>query len=103
LPHLAGRFQTRPEYPLAAIPQKKRELMARGVDVIDLGAGDADLAPPAKALEALTRAAHMPAMSRYGFGLGHVPFREAIAAFMAKRFALRFDPFTEIVPLIGSK
>jgi len=35
-----------PEYPLATIPQKKRELAARGVDVIDLGAGDADLAPP---------------------------------------------------------
>jgi LL-diaminopimelate aminotransferase len=61
------------------------------------------LAPPAKAIEALTRAAQTPAMSRYAFGLGHVPFREAIAAFMAKRFALRFDPFTEIVPLIGSK
>jgi len=103
LPHLAGRFQTLPEYPLAAIPQKKRELIARGVDVIDLGAGDADLAPPAKALEALTKAAHTPAMSRYGFGLGLVPYREAISAFMAKRFGLRVDPFSEIVPLIGSK
>ena len=103
MPHLAGRFQTLPEYPLAAIPQRKRELVARGVDVIDLGAGDADLAPPPKAFEALAKAAHTPAMSRYGFGLGHVPFREAIAAFMAKRFALRIDPFTEIVPLIGSK
>jgi LL-diaminopimelate aminotransferase len=50
VPQLAGRFQTLPEYPLATIPQKKRELVARGVDVIDLGAGDADLAPPTKAL-----------------------------------------------------
>jgi LL-diaminopimelate aminotransferase len=103
LPKLAGRFQTLPEYPLATIPQKKRELIERGVDVIDLGAGDADLAPPPKALDALTRAAHVPAMSRYGFGLGHVPFREAIAAWMAKRFGLRFDAMKEIVPLIGSK
>lgn len=103
MPHLAGRFQTLPEYPLAAIPQKKRDLVAQGVDVIDLGAGDADLAPPPKALEALTKAAHTPAMSRYGFGLGHVPFREAISAFMGKRFGLRVDPLKEIVPLIGSK
>ena len=103
MPHLAGRFQTLPEYPLAAIPQKKRELAARGVDVIDLGAGDADLAPPPKAVEALAKAASNPAMSRYGFGLGHVPFREAISAFMAKRFGLRIDPLKEIVPLIGSK
>ena len=50
MPKLAGRFQTLPEYPLATIPQKKRELAARGVDVIDLGAGDADLAPPPEAL-----------------------------------------------------
>jgi LL-diaminopimelate aminotransferase len=32
-----------------------------------------------------------------------VAYRETIAAWMTKRFGLRFDPFTEIVPLIGSK
>ncbi len=103
MPQLAGRFRTLPEYPLATIPQKKRELIARGVDVIDLGAGDADLAPPAGALEALAKASHTPAMNRYGFGLGLVAYREAISAWMLKRFGLRVDPITEIVPLIGSK
>jgi len=102
-PQPAGRFRTLPEYPLATIPQKKRELAARGVDVIDLGAGDADLAPPAGALAALEKAANTPAMSRYGFGMGLVPFREAVTAFMAKRFGVRVDPMTEVVPLIGSK
>jgi LL-diaminopimelate aminotransferase len=103
LPQLAGRFRTLPEYPLATIPQKKRDLIARGVDVIDLGAGDADLAPPAGAVEALAKAAHTPAMNRYGFGLGLVAYREAISAWMLKRFGLRVDPINEIVPLIGSK
>jgi LL-diaminopimelate aminotransferase len=103
VPQLAGRFHKLPEYPLATIPQKKRELAARGIDVIDLGAGDADLSPPPKAIEALAKAAHTPAMHRYGFGLGLVAFREAITAWMYKRFGLEFDPFTEIVPLIGSK
>ncbi len=103
MPLLAGRFRTLPEYPLATIPQKKRELAARGVDVIDLGAGDADLAPPPKAIDALAKAAHTPAMQRYGFGLGLVAYREAISAWMQKRFGLRFDPLREIVPLIGSK
>jgi LL-diaminopimelate aminotransferase len=103
MPRLSARFRSLPEYALAAIPQKKRELLARGVDVIDLGAGDADLAPPPAAVEALERAAHDPTMSRYGFGLGYVPFREAIARWMERRFGLRFDPLTEIVPLIGSK
>jgi LL-diaminopimelate aminotransferase len=102
-PQPAGRFRTLPEYPLATIPQKKRELAARGVDVIDLGAGDADLAPPPAAIAALEHAAHTPAMSRYGFGLGLVAFRETVATWMTKRFGQRFDPMTEIVPLIGSK
>ncbi len=103
MPKLAGRFQTLPEYPLASIPQKKRALLARGVDVIDLGAGDADLAPPPAALEAIANAVHKPAMNRYGFGLGYVPYREAVSAWMEKRFGLKFDPLKEVVPLIGSK
>ena len=103
MPQLAGRFRTLPEYPLATIPQKKRELAARGVDVIDLGAGDADLAPPPRAIEALAKASNTPALQRYGFGLGLVAYREAVSTWMRKRFGLVFDPLTEIVPLIGSK
>ena len=103
MPRNSDRFGRMPAYPLAAIPQKKRELIARGVDVIDLGAGDADLAPPPRAVEALERAARDPAMSRYGFGLGLPAFREAIAHWMKRRFNLTFDPLREVVPLIGSK
>lgn len=97
------RFNTLPVYLLATIPQKKRDLIARGVDVIDLGAGDADLASPPAAVKALAEAAQNPAMSRYGFGLGLLAYREAVSAWMEKRFGHRFDPLTEIVPLIGSK
>ena len=103
MPKHAERFKTLPEYPLAKIPQRKRELIKRGLDVIDLGAGDADLAPPPAVFDALEKAAHDPSMSRYGFGLGLVRFREAASAWMEKRFGFRADPLTEIVPLIGSK
>jgi LL-diaminopimelate aminotransferase len=103
VPSPAARVRTLPEYPLAAIPQRKRDLLARGVDVIDLGAGDADLAPPPAVVEALDRAARDPRMSRYGFGLGLPAFREAISAWMARRFGLKLNPLTEVVPLIGSK
>lgn len=103
MPNAAARLAALPPYPLAHIPQKKRELVARGIDVIDLGAGDADLAPPPAAVEVLAAAAREPAMSRYGFGLGYPPFREAVAAFMQRRFGHRFDPVTETLPLIGSK
>jgi LL-diaminopimelate aminotransferase len=99
----AGRLDRLPVYPLAEIPQIKRRLLQQGVDVIDVGAGDADFAPPDVAVEALARAARDPAMSRYAFQLGYPAFREAAAAYMERRFGQRFDPFTELHPVIGSK
>ena len=103
MPKLAQRFETLPEYVLARIPQQKHELLKRGVDVIDLGAGDADLMPPEAAVRRLSEAVQIPSMNRYGFGLGLVKFREAASAWMQKRFGFTFDPLKEIVPLIGSK
>ena len=103
MPSLAQRFENLPEYVLARIPQKKHELLKRGVDVIDLGAGDADLMPPEAALRRLGEVIYIPQMNRYGFGLGLVQFREMVSAWMEKRFGLRFDPLREVVPLIGSK
>ena len=103
MPPLARRMAELPDYPLARVPEKKRKLIARGMDVIDLGAGDADLAPPAAAVSRLAEAAANPAMSRYGFGLGLVAFRETVSRWMKRRFGLDLDPMREIVPLIGSK
>ena len=92
-----------PIYPMAELPAIKRRLIAQGVDVIDVGAGDADLAPPRVAVEALARAAQDPAMSRYAFQLGLPAFREAAADYLRRRFGLTIDPFTELHPLLGSK
>lgn len=99
----AERFKSFPPYPLADVPTIKRDLLARGVDVIDLGAGDADLAPPPAAVHAVQEAAANPAMSRYGFQLGLPAYREAVSAWMQKRFSVQLDPFKEIIPLVGSK
>ena len=103
MPRLSARFAGFPVYPLAHIPARKKALIDAGMDVIDLGAGDADLAPPAAAVAELQRAAEMPTMQRYGFGMGYVPYREAIAAWMQKRFGQTVNPMTEVVPLLGSK
>jgi LL-diaminopimelate aminotransferase len=88
---------------MAELPAIKRRLIEQGVDVIDVGAGDADFAPPEVAVKALTHAAHDPAMSRYAFQLGLPAFREAAAAYMQRRFGVRVDPFKELHPLLGSK
>ena len=103
MPQLARRFQSLPPYPLTDVPGIKRDLRARGVDVIDLGTGDADLAPPPAAVQALRQAACDTNNSRYPFQLGLVPFREEIARFMAGRFGLEVDPMREVALLIGSK
>jgi LL-diaminopimelate aminotransferase len=103
MPRLARRFQSLPPYPLTDVPAIKRDLRARGVDVIDLGTGDADLAPPPAAVEAL-RAASLDVMnSRYPFQLGLVEFREEIARWMQTRFGVAVDAFAEVLPIIGSK
>lgn len=97
------RLRALPGYPLAEIPSLKRALVERGVDVIDLGAGDNDAPPPATAVETLSAALADPALSKYGFQQGLPEFRRAAARWVERRFGIAFDPFTELLPLIGSK
>jgi len=85
------------------MPAKRRALEARGVDVIDLGTGDADLAPPPAVVDRLREAVGESGFSRYPFQVGLRAFREAVAGWMERRFSVRLDPDEEIVPLIGSK
>ncbi len=103
LPEPSDRFRALPPYPLAGIPETRRRLEREGVDIIDLSAGDADLSPPPRALQALQEALTNPAMSRYPFNLGLASFRSEVAAWMKRRFGVEVDPARELVPLIGSK
>jgi LL-diaminopimelate aminotransferase len=97
------RLESLPGYPLAEIPTIKRRLLESGVDVIDLGAGDNDTPPPPVAVEAMTAALRNPALSKYGFQQGLPEFRQSASRWIERRFGLRFDPVTEMLPLIGSK
>src|SRR2546426_1595196 len=92
-----------PTYPMAELPAIKRRLIEQGVDVIDVGAGDADFPPPDVAVKALTRAVQDPAMSRYAFQFGLAAFREAAAGFMQRRVGVSVDPFKKRPPVLGSK
>jgi LL-diaminopimelate aminotransferase len=97
------RVESLPGYPLAEIPSIKRRLIAAGIDVIDLGAGDNDTPPPEVAVETMAAAVRNPALSKYGFQQGLPEFRQAASRWIERRFGLHFDPATEILPLIGSK
>ena len=102
-PRIAERVSQLPGYPLASIPQRKRELIAQGVDVIDLGAGDDDVLPPQPAVQAMREAMRHSQLHRYGFQLGLPLFRRAVTHYHERRFGQHFDPMTEVLPLIGSK
>jgi LL-diaminopimelate aminotransferase len=55
------------------------------------------------AVEAMSSALRNPALSKYGFQQGLLEFRQAASRWIERRFGLRFDPVTELLPLIGSK
>ncbi len=99
----ADRIGRLPGYPLADLPAKKRALIAKGVDVIDLGAGDADYPPPTEVIEVMQRAVGETRFSKYGFQQGNPEFRRAAVAWMQRRFGITFDPVTQVLPLLGSK
>ena len=99
----SDRLHALPGYPLAEIPTIKRRLIAAGMDVIDLGAGDNDAPPAAIVVEAMKAALDDPSLSKYGFQQGLPAFRQATSRWVERRFGMHFDPMTETLPLIGSK
>jgi len=103
MPRTSERFGALPAYPLAGMSEIRRRIEAEGVDVIDLGTGDAQLDPPPAVVERLREVAGDKSYSRYGFQAGLPGFREAVSAWMELRFGVRVDPRTEVLPLIGSK
>lgn len=100
---LAQRVQQLPPYLFARISELIAQKRAAGVDVISLGIGDPDLPTPPHILDALKRAADVPANHRYPESDGLPEFRRSIAAWYQRRHGVTLDPDREVVPLIGSK
>ncbi len=103
MPDFSERFSSLPPYALADVPKIKADLIEKGVDVIDLGAGDADQMPPPETIRAIQQAVTEERMSRYPFQRGLPEFRLEIAKWMKARFGFELDPFDEVLPLIGTK
>ncbi len=100
---LANRLHRLPPYLFAEIDKTKRELRKQGKQLIDLGVGDPDRSTPKHIIEKLTEAAKDPQNHRYALDMGLPQLREAIAQWYLRRFNVRLDPVTEVLPLIGSK
>ncbi|HDQ25695.1 MAG TPA: aminotransferase class I/II-fold pyridoxal phosphate-dependent enzyme [bacterium] len=98
----AERIKRLPPYVFAEISRKKKEAMAAGKKLIDLGIGDPDRPTPPRILEFIKEASDNAENHRYPIGAGSRVFREAAAGWMAKRFDARLED-DEIVALIGAK
>ncbi len=99
----AERIRVLPPYLFAQIDKKKREKIAQGVDVIDLGVGDPDMPTPEPVVSAMKRSVEKPEHHRYPSYEGMLSFRQAVAQWFKKRFGVDVDPEKEVVTLIGSK
>src|SRR4051794_25508908 len=89
------------KYPFVRLTDAKRELLARGVEVIDFGVGEPREDTPAFIRERL--AAALEPKSTYPLAEGLPELREAVAGWIERRFGAVLDPRTEIVPTLGSK
>jgi succinyldiaminopimelate transaminase len=98
-PVLAGMAS----YPFVRLAEAKQAVAARGVQVIDFGVGEPREETPAFIRRALARALDAEPVSSYPLAPGLPELREAVAAWVARRFGATVDPDAEVVPTMGSK
>ncbi len=100
----SDRLKALPPFLFDEIDRKKRERIAAGADVINLGVGDPDKQTPQFIVDAMDGAMRQLVNQQYpavGGGLG--VFRQSCAKFMQRRFGVTADPMRHIVCCIGSK
>jgi LL-diaminopimelate aminotransferase len=99
----SSRLDLIPPYMFAELERKVRTKRAAGVDVISLGIGDPDTPTYPQIVKAMQRAVADPSTHQYPSNRGRQEFREAVAAFYARRFGVELDPESEVMPAIGAK
>ena len=78
------------------------KMKEEGKDVINLGLGDPDVTPPQHLLDALKEAVCEPHHHHYPSFYSIRPLRTAIADWYQRRFGVKLDPDTEVIPLLGA-
>lgn len=100
----AKRLEKIPPYLFAEIDRKRDEMVAKGVDIINMGVGDPDKPTPSPIVQAMHEAIDDPSTHNYPPYQGTKDFREAAVKWMEKRFGVKdLNPNTEVVSSIGSK
>lgn len=97
------RIQRLPPYVFAEVNAMKAAARARGEDIIDLGMGNPDGAPPSHVIDKLCEVARKPTAHGYSASRGIPGLRKAQAAYYERRFGVGLDPDTEVIVTLGSK
>ncbi|MGQ0660541.1 LL-diaminopimelate aminotransferase [Sphingosinicella sp.] len=97
------RIRRLPPYVFAEVNAMKAAARAAGEDIIDLGMGNPDGAPPAHVIEKLAEVARNPRAHRYSASKGIAGLRKAQAAYYQRRFGVDLDPDSEVIVTLGSK
>ena len=97
------RLDKIPPYLFVKIEEKKEELTQKGVDIIDFGIGDPDLATPEHIFKKMKEVLDKPESGQYPTSKGEFAFRKAVSKWYKKRFNVELNPRDEICCLLGSK
>jgi aspartate/methionine/tyrosine aminotransferase len=92
-----------PGYPFLRLAEARRAAQARGVEVVDLSLGQPTGPAPQAVRDALTRAAATVSLCEYPSTAGLSELREAIVAWIARRYGVVLDPLREVLPTLGAK
>jgi LL-diaminopimelate aminotransferase len=97
------RLELIPPYLFAELERKIAAKRAAGIDMISLGIGDPDMPTYEPIVVAAQHAVADPSTHQYPSNRGRAEFREAVAAFYARRFGVTLDPETEVMVALGAK
>src|SRR4030042_6757449 len=97
------RMMRLPPYIFGIVNQLKMELRRQGEDIIDLGMGNPELAPPKHSGDKLREASLKSHNHRYSASKGITRLRTAICDWYKRRYQVELDPETEAIVTIGAK
>jgi alanine-synthesizing transaminase len=97
------RIDNLPPYVFAEVNRRALEARRAGVDVIDLGFGNPDIASPPAVVEKLVEAARNPKNHAYSASRGIPNLRKAVADRYQRAYGVELDPETEVLNTIGAK
>ena len=97
------RIRRLPPYVFAEVNAMKAAARARGEDIVDLGMGNPDGAPPSHVIAKLAEVAAKPTAHRYSASKGIPGLRKAQAAYYKRRWDVDLDPDSEVIVTLGSK